>query len=169
MYDSNLIESQFISFVRKYDHAIKMVVCSYYPNGGYQYEALLCDLTTHLWQAYLKRPPGMDDEGEKAWVYVVLSNKASNLVRNDQLHYSRVSYCNTLPDMADVGRPPLVERLYELVEMLDGGDQKILMDYLSGYTIEEIAKDIGRNQLYIFRRMDKIRNKLRELNNKTDK
>lgn len=164
MHSDDSILGQYKALVHKYSDTIKMVAYRYYPNGGFQYEALLCDLTTHLWEVYTQKPAGMDDEAEKSWVYVVLTNKARNLMRNEQLYHSLIQNCETLPETADEGRSPQVERLYELIDRLGGNDRKLLEMYLKGYHIAEIADHLGKSQVYVFRQMDRIRKRLRELN-----
>ena len=166
MNSRQLIERQYLAVVRMYEDTIRMVGGRFYPEGGYQYRALLCDLTTHLWEVYPKKPSDMDEEGEKAWVYVVLYNKALNLVRNDQLHNSVIKYCGTLPDIAVEDGSPLLERLYELIELLDDDDRKVLQGYLERRTIAEIAEAVEVSEASVFRQMKKIRATLRELNSR---
>lgn len=168
MHDKNDIvslESQNRALVAKYDSTLRWVAGGYYPQGGYQYKALLCDLTTHLWEVYPNRPADMDDEAESAWVYVVLSHKALNLVRNEQRRNSMIAYSDTMPDVADdAAQLPLVDRLYELIALLDKDDREILKMYLDYKSLAVIGKSIGRNEAYVFRQMNKIREKLRKLN-----
>ena len=168
-YDIDNLEGRCIALVRKYDRTIKLVAGLHFRGGDYRYRTLVCDLTTHLWEVYGKRPYDMDEEMERAWVYVVLSHKARDLVRNDQLHYSRIKYCDQLPEVAaDEGQSPLVERLYELVRMLDKDDRELLNEYLNSRPIAEIGKTIGKSQAYVFRQLARIRKKLCELNEKID-
>ena len=170
MHDKNGIvwlESQNKALVAKYDNTLRLVAGGYYPKGGYQYKALLCDLTTHLWEVYPNRPADMDDEAESAWVYVVLSHKALNLVRNEQRHNSLITYSDTLPDVKDeAGQSPLVDRLYELIALLNKDERNILKKYLNYISLAEIGKSIGRSEAYVFRQLNKIREKLRKLNAK---
>ena len=162
------IECQYKAVVRKYEDTIRLVVGRFYPMGGFQYKALMCDLNTHLWEVYAKKPSGMDEEDEKAWVYVVMYNKARNLVRNEQLHNSVIKYCDTLPDIAEEERSPLLERLYELIEMLDDDDRRVLDRYLKHQPIAEIAEALGMSEASVYRQMKRIRNTLRRLNSRID-
>ena len=157
-----------MAVIRKYANTIRLVGGMFYPRGGYQYRALLCDLTTHLWETYAKKPPDMDEVEEKAWVYVVLYNKARNLVRNEQLHNSVIKYCDTVPDIAEEERSPLLDRLYELIEPLDDDDRKVLDRYLKHQPIAEIAEAMEKSEASVFRQMKRIRNTLRRLNSRID-
>ena len=168
MNDKYAIECQHMTVRRKYANTIRLVGGMFYPRGGYQYRALLCDLTTHLWETYAKKPPDMDEVEEKAWVYVVLYNKARNLVRNEQLHNSVIKYCDTVPDIAEEERSPLLDRLYELIELLDDDDRKVLDRYLKHQPIAEIAEAMEKSEASVFRQMKRIRNTLRRLNSRID-
>jgi RNA polymerase sigma factor (sigma-70 family) len=167
MHDNETIKRQYFELARKYENTAKMVAGRYHPHGGYPYKSLLCDLITHLWEIYPRLPQNLSDHDEQAWIYTVLSNKARNLVRNEQLHLSKIEYCDTLPDVAEEDEDSnLTKRLYRLIDELDPDDQRILDMYFEGKTMEEIGQTLGGSDQRAIRRLNKIRKKLRELNTK---
>ncbi len=169
MHDKDTEEIQFMELVRKHEFILKVVAYGYYPQGGYQYKSLLCDLTTYFWQVHRHKPADMSEEEERAWMFVVLRNKARNLVRNEQLHNDLIEYSATLPNVAEESGSPLIERLYELIDMLDRSDRAVLDEYLKQRSIAEIAESLGKSEAYVYRKLSKIRKRLCELNKKTYK
>ena len=163
------IEKQYLLLSRRYRNTIRLLSASYYPDGGYKYDALMCNLTTHLWEVYNKMPPEVGDEGEAAWVYAVLRNKARNYVRNEHLHENWEESRDVMPDIPDVETTnPLVKRLYELIDHLDKDDKDFLNLYLGKKKIKHIARLMGQSEQYVYRRLDEIKEKLRKLNMNED-
>ena len=160
-------DSQYLALARKYEDTAKMVARHYCHRDGYEYESLLCALTTHLWKTFPLLPADLDDSEKRAWVYSVLSNKACDMIRQEQRLHSHITFCDRLPDMAEEDDESYVKRLYELIEMLDINDKEVLSMYLEGKTMAEIGKSLGGSEQRALRRMKKIREKLRELNEKT--
>ena len=162
------IDSQYLNLARKYEGTVKMVARRYCHRDGYEYDSLLCTLTTHLWQVYTKLPADLSDDEEGAWIYSILDNKACELARKEQLLHSRIEYRATLPDIAydedDVDK----KRLYELIDMLDISDRGVLSMYLEQKSLAEIGRALGGSRQRAIRRLRKIREKLRELNAKTE-
>ena len=165
--DESLI-NQYIALARKYEDTAKMVARRFCHGDIYEYESLLCSLTTHLWKVYLQLPADLNDSEERAWVYSVLRNKACELIRQEQRRNSHIEYREQLPDIAEEDDGDCIKRLYELIEMLDSDDQEVLAMYLDGKTMAEMGRALGGSEQRAIRRMKKIREKLRELNNKTE-
>lgn len=155
--------------VRRYEYTLKRVAGYFYPQGGHQYNTLLCDLTTHLWDVLCKKPDDIQGQEEQAWVNAVLYNKARNLVRNAQLHYSHIEYREDLPELADESTEnPLVTRLYELVERLDVEDKQLVMMYLDHTPFKEMSRILGKSEPTLLRRMKKIERLLAQMNQQMD-
>lgn len=169
MHNDESTKQKYLVLANKYKRTIKMVARRYYPHGDYMFESMLCDLTTHLWEMHPLLPQNLPDEEERVWIYTMLNNKARNMVRDEQLRLSRIEYCDTLPDVAEEEEDArLNERLYRLIDALDTDDQKIIDMYFEGKTMKEIGQALGGSDQRAIRRMKKIREKLRELNNKLD-
>ena len=99
----------------------------------------------------------------------MLHNKANNLVRNAQTHYSHISYRANLPDQADESTEnPLVTRLYELVEKLEEKDRQLVMLYLDSTPFKEMSMILGQSEQTLLRRMRKIKSTLIQLNKQLD-
>ncbi len=159
------IEKQYLLLAKRYRNTVRLLSASYFPEGGYSYHALMCNLMTHLWMVYNKMPPEVGDEDEAAWVYTVLRNKARNYVRNERWHESCEVSGGEMPDIPDEDTTnPLVKRLYELIDHLDQDDKEFLDLYLGKKKIKYIAKTLGQSEQYVYRRLNEIKEKLRRLN-----
>ena len=61
-----------MELVRKHEFILKVVAYGYYPQGGYQYKSLLCDLTTYFWQVHRHKPADMSEEEAKTLIHDLL-------------------------------------------------------------------------------------------------
>ena len=160
-------KEQFKDLACKYEDTAKAVAKRYCREGSFEYKSLLCTLITHLWETYSKLPAELDVQ-EEVWIYSVLNHKALDLMRKEQSILSRIEYRETLPDVADEEDQVYINRLYKLIDMLDINDQEVLYMYLDDISLEEIGSALGGSRQRAIRRLRSIRQKLRELNDKTD-
>lgn len=169
MKDELCLKQDYLDLVRRYENTLKRVARHFYPTEGHQYEVLLNDLASYLWEAFPNIPPHLNEQDERAWVYTMLHNKANNLVRNAQVHYSHIYYRANLPDLADESTEnPLVTRLYELVEKLEEKDRQLVMLYLDSTPFKEMSMILGQSEPTLLRRMRKIKATLIQLNKQLD-
>ena len=168
MPNNESLEREYLDLARKYEDIVKMVARRYCHRDGYEYDSLLCTLTTHLWQKYNMLPADLNDAEERSWIYSILDNKACELARQEQVHHSRIEYRESLPDIADEEDDTYTKRLYELIDMLDISDRDVLSMYLENKSLAEIGKALGGTRQRAIRRLKKIRDKLSELNAKIE-
>lgn len=132
---------------------------------SYRYRELVCTLTTFLWEVYEGLPEGTVIFREHAWVFAILQRHAMNLARNEERYQQRLVYDADLSNMSDADdTDPLVLRMYHLLDQLDPDDRDIMNMYLENVPVWEIAAIKHTNISKIYRRINKLVVKLRELN-----
>lgn len=159
----------FKALVRKHEGTIRRISASFYPVGSYDYQELVCDLTTYLWQVFRQLPPDTVINDEHAWVFVILHSRALNLVRAEKGRRSQLVYDADLTSLVDDAvSPPYVGRLYRLIAQLDDEDREIILMYVDNVPIKQIALNKDMSYLKAYRRIVRIQNKLCELNSIID-
>ena len=166
MKTEDVIKVEFEAFVQRHKETVKKIGGLFCAGTGYDYNDMMCNLTTYLWTIFLKREEyeePLDDEG--VWVFSALYRKAMNMIRDERCRRKYIVYSDTLPDIADeCCANPLTERLYYLIGLLDKSDQKLLAMYLDQKTAKEMSEVLEISERQVARRMKKIRDKLIEMN-----
>lgn len=103
---------------------------------------------------------------ESTWVYRVALNRA---LRNHRSEHRRLRYVELTPELCDTlavlaEADPLVERLYELIDLLAPTDKALILLYLDRCTTQQMAEICGCAEITIKKRIAKIREKLIKLN-----
>lgn len=160
---------QFAALVRKHEDTIKQVSAFFYMPNSYHFREMMTHLTTFLWQVYSQMPSDVVIFNEKRWIFTILYRQASNHAREDRLHNNRLVYGYDLSEYADAADvDPRVTRMYHLIDKLGEEDREIIIMYLDKVAIPQIAYAKGKSISYIYRRISKIRDELRRLNQLLD-
>lgn len=156
---------RFAALVRKHEKTIQKISASYYVLGSYSYHELANDLTTYLWQVFRDLPAETVIDDENAWVFVVLSRHARDLVRNERTYQSKLVYGANLTGLADDSATSSdISRLYRLIKELDKDDREEILMYIDKVPIKQIAVARGKKYLNTYRNIARIRKKLSKLN-----
>lgn len=152
--------------VRKHKSTIMSIAAIFYRPGSYGFNAMVCDLSTYLWQVLASVPPKWNVDDEPGWVYTVLYRKAYKLSRDEHHYQSRLVYDVDLSNVAygDHG-DLLLEKMYYLICRLDEEEQEMITQYFKYGNMMKMSKAMGLGYLKVVRRMSDIRNKLVRLNN----
>ena len=150
-----------IAFVRKHRDAILTVAAIYCRPGSYGFNALVCDLSTYLWQEYVDNPPDNVIASESGWAFTLLYRKAHTLIRDEYRYHQQLAYGVDLSNVADHDDSDhLVDRMYYLIQQLDTDEQMLITEYLKHGNMLKVAKSMGLNYLKVTRRMSYIKEKL---------
>ena len=157
--------AQFLAMRSKYRRIIELLGKMFYPADISRYRDMVCDLTTYLWQVCCGLPAGTVFDNEEAWVYTVLHHEAARLARAESDYQSHFDYGADLSGVVyDDGVDPSVRRMYRLIDRLGRDDREIVMMYLDGVPVSQIASGRGKSTRYVYRWIEKIINELRRLN-----
>ena len=141
----------------------------FYSPDNHRYHDMVCDLSTYLWKVYCDIPPKLDYLAESAWVYTVIYHKALVLHRSECRRQSHMVYDVDLTNLADDKEHNYyTDRLYRLIDMLDGRDRDLVLMYLDKVPTSKMADFYGTTVITIRRRLKKICAKLRHLDSIVD-
>ena len=169
MSDKNYTLEQFTALIRKNEETIKRISASFHIPGTPQFREMMSDLTTYLWSVYSKMPPDIVIYKERQWVYTILYRKASNIVRNEKRHQSHLEYDFDFSNYSYSDEDQqLVSRMYRLINHLEQDDREIITMYLDKVPVRQIAIVKNKHVIYIYRRINKIIETLRCLNEEID-
>ena len=124
------------------------------------YQEIVCN----LWDGYR----GFRKESmESTWVWQVAVNTAVSIVRHEQSMPQMVEVPAEFYDTLAEEQPnELLERLYELIDMLDEDEHRLLSLYLSDATTAEMATALNCPLRTVERRISRLKQRLKELNEK---
>jgi RNA polymerase sigma-70 factor (ECF subfamily) len=118
------------------------------------------DITQETFLALIKHRPVLKDERHlKYWLLKVSANKSKNLLKS-------AARRRTVPLEAaeqyglshdDIG-------VFEYIACLpDAEKQLVLLHYVEGFTVPEIAELFGKKENAVFKRLSRIRSKLKDM------
>ena len=140
-------------------------VCLIYANRSREsMEDLYQEIVCNLWNGY----QGFRDESkESTWVWQVAVNTAVSILRHEQAMPQMVEIPEEFYDTLAEDQPnELMERLYELIDMLDEEEHRLVSLYLSDATTAEIAVALNCPLRTVERRINRLKRRLKELNEK---
>ncbi|MBP9991582.1 MAG: sigma-70 family RNA polymerase sigma factor [Bacteroidales bacterium] len=120
------------------------------------------DIVCALWESW---PRFRHESKENTWVYRI----ALNIAVSKSRHHSLSPMFSPLDDktynnLAEESQNHLVERLYELIDLLSPNEKAILFLYLDGITAREIGATLKISEAAVNHRIARIKDKLKALN-----
>lgn len=123
---------------------------------------LFQEIVCNLWEGYGEF---RHDCSENTWVYRVALNTALNEQRRRMQRPHELKVDERLFDeLADVGADEQLERLYELIGMLEEDERKLLLLYIDGVRQKEIGKMMGITEVAVGHRISRLKVKLKKMN-----
>lgn len=157
MYD-NTYENSFLLLVRQYNNAIYKVCWMFVGADAEAVKDLYQEIILRLWKGFRKYRP---DDRDLSWIYRISLNTAISYKRKKTLpalHLDReAENIATAPDTA-------TEELYELINQLNPLEKSIIYLYLEQRSHEEIGQIIGISETNVGTKIQRIKQKLRKLN-----
>ncbi len=165
MENENYTPERVMAVVRSHKVAIMGTAATFYVPGSYRFNAMVCDLTTYLWQVLSSLPPEQVVENEEALIFTVLYRKAYRLLRDENRHQNHLVYDVDLSNVADdTDTGQLVNKMYYLIHHLDEQEQTMVALYLKYGTMLKMSKVMGVSYIKVARLMSRIFDKLVQLN-----
>ena len=123
---------------------------------------LFQEVVYNLWRGYgdFRR-----ESCESTWVYRVALNTALMHKRRHRRAPVMVTLDEaTYHTLAESAKDELVERLYELIDLLKDEDKELIFLYLDGLTAKEAAEVTGKAESTVKNRLQKIKQELKKMN-----
>lgn len=160
--DRNELELKFVKVIQTYEPMI-MKVCRMYTYNNVDKQDLYQEIVMQLWKAF---PKFRGEASISTFLYRVAINTA---ITGVQKHSRKISVESTgeLPEAININtNDELWQRMYEAVEHLNEIEKAVVMLYLEDYSYEEMEKILGLNEGNLRVKMNRIKQKLKQLTSK---
>jgi RNA polymerase sigma-70 factor (ECF subfamily) len=158
-------EKQFEKHIKEHELLIYKI-CRIYAYTDADRQDLFQDIVVQLWNAY---PKFKGESKLSTWLYRVAINTAITGLRKKKDFIQSFEH-NALPaNISDDNSLHAEERLqemYKAIEQLNQVEKAIVMLYLEDKTYEEMEEILGINQRNLRVKMNRVKDKLRNLTNK---
>lgn len=141
------------------NQALIYKICHLYADTAVDVEDLFQEIVVNLWQAY----PRFDGRAKvTTWMYRVGLNTAVSRLRRQQRQPPQQGLDPTIgqqmPLWDDQSR-----QLYAAIKQLNPVEKAIVTLYLDGFSYREIGDTVGISENYVGVRLNRIKDKLRQL------
>jgi RNA polymerase sigma-70 factor (ECF subfamily) len=152
------MENEFVQLVTQHQ-ALIYKVCHLYADNASDVEDLFQEIVVNLWQAY----PRFDGRAKvTTWMYRVALNTAITQLRRHKKRPPLQPFDDTLSAPVQL-QDEQSRQLYIAIKQLDRIEKAIITLYLDGYNYGEIANTMGITENYVGVRLNRIKDKLRQL------
>jgi RNA polymerase sigma factor (sigma-70 family) len=154
-------EKQFEAHI-KLNELLIYKVCRIYAYSTADREDLFQEIVIQLWKAY---PKFKGESKFSTWLYRVALNTAITGLRKKK-HFIESREPAQLPEQVneeDRGREEELGQLYKAIDQLNQVEKAIVMLYMEDRTYEEMEEILGINQGNLRVKMNRIKDKLRQL------
>lgn len=157
-------QKKFMAMLGRCEGLIYRVCQIYAAHSHESIEDLYQEIVCNLWDGYQRF---RNESTESTWVWQVAVNTAVSIARHEQHMPQMVEIPEDFYDtLADEQPNELLERLYELIDLLDEDERQLMSLYLSDATTAEMATALSCPQRTVERRINRLKQRLRELNEK---
>lgn len=157
------MENEFLKTVYTHQKIIYKV-CKLYRDSKEDQEDLFQETVYQLWKSY---PAFRGEAKVSSWIYRVALNTAISVYRKQ--NRLPVDYYGPLPEALQPASAPPVseneERLFSALKILTDAEKAIVSLYLEGFTYQEMAAITGISESNVGVRLNRIKNKLKQLLN----
>jgi len=157
-------EKEFENHIREHEMLIYKV-CRVYAFTEADREDLFQEIVIQLWKAF---PNFKGDTKISTWLYRVAINTAITGLRKKRdfiSYHEPASLPTQLRDENSAEEEDRLEELYKAIEQLNQVEKAIMMLYMEDRSYEEMEDILGINQGNLRVKMNRIKEKLRQLTN----
>ncbi len=160
------MEAKFVEIIQQ-NQGIIHKVCAMYVDGEEDRRDLFQEIVLQLWKSY---PKFRGEAKVSTWMYRVALNTAISHYRKKRKRPQKSELSDSVYRIADTEYDYAYEEklkiLRDAIEQLNKVEKAILMLYLEDKDYAEIAETVGITQNYVRVRMNRIKNKLKQILNK---
>lgn len=156
----------FLEMLYRSDSTIFKVCLMFTDRDPENVKDMYQDIVCSLWESW---PNFRGQSKENTWVYSIAFNTAVSQVRHRSLSpmFTRLDD-ETYSRLAEESQNSLVERLYEFIDCLSPDEKTILLLYLDRVPAREMGLTLGITEAAVNHRIERIKNKLKNLNQKNN-
>lgn len=155
------MEQEFIHIVTQHQGIIHKV-CRIYRDTAEDREDLFQEIVYQLWKSF---PSYRKQAKITTWMYRIALSTAVAKFRTKTAERKTVSLDGVMVAETTSSAHPEKERLYRAIEQLSLAEKAIITLYLDDYQYEEMAEIVGISPNYIGVKLNRIKQKLKQLLN----
>ncbi|MCE2612581.1 sigma-70 family RNA polymerase sigma factor [Flavobacteriaceae bacterium D16] len=159
------LEHKFVSELENNQNIVHKV-CSLYTNDRDSHKDLFQEITIQLWKAY---PKFRGDSKFSTWMYRVALNTAITLYRKSKKRVNTQDYESVIfkikAEEYDETEEQQLKLMYKAVKQLGDIDKALVFLYLEDKDYSEISETLGISEVNARVKMNRIKNKLRNILN----
>ncbi|MDR0988729.1 MAG: sigma-70 family RNA polymerase sigma factor [Prevotellaceae bacterium] len=159
------MEQEFMQMVRVYERVIYKV-CYLYSTPDVTVNDLYQDAVLNLWRAF---PKFRRECKPSTWIYRIALNTCISFIRKEKHTLELVSLSHLSDRIEEDDQTEIMlAQLYRLIARLGELEKSIILLYLEEKSYEEIAEITGLTLTNVATRINRIKSKLRTMNNKEE-
>lgn len=154
------MKQEFIALIEKHKGLISKV-CNMYTVNAEDRKDLFQDIVVQLWRSY---PAFSNASKVSTWMYKIALNvsithvrKQSRMRRYENLDDEALNLADEQPDVEKA------QILHAAIELLTGVEKAIIVLYMDDCSYKEIAEVIGISESNVGFKLNRIKNKLKEM------
>ena len=156
------MENAFLQSINDHQKIIYKI-CRIYRDSKEDQEDLFQEIVYQLWKSY----PSFKSESKiSSWIYRIGLNTAMAAYRKVR---PSIDYVEEFPERIhpynESREPEAGERLYWILRHLNDPEKALVSLYLEDFSYQEIAEIIGISEINVGVRLNRIKNKLKEIIN----
>ncbi|MGN6193663.1 MAG: RNA polymerase sigma factor [Ginsengibacter sp.] len=155
-------EKEFEKHIRNHE-LLLYKICRIYAYSDADREDLFQEIVIQLWNAY---PKFKGDSKFSTWLYRVAINTAISGLRKKKnfiSSYEPASIPEQASEAEEFSEEERLQQLYQAIQQLNEVEKAIVMLYMEDRTYEEMEEILGLNQGNLRVKMNRIKEKLRQL------
>ena len=153
------IETEFLNMIQKYNRIIYKVA-SFYTDENNTLDDLYQDVVLNLWKAF----PNFREESQvSTWIYRIALNTCVSFYRRSS---RRPTLVKTMPELkAETEENEAIAELYVCINRLGKLERALILLYLEDRPYKEIAEIMGITTTNVSTKINRIKEKLKQLSN----
>ncbi|MEI9943261.1 MAG: sigma-70 family RNA polymerase sigma factor [Chitinophagaceae bacterium] len=154
------MEKEFLEAIHDYQKII-FKICRVYRDSREDQEDLFQEIVYQLWKSY----PGFKRESKvSSWIYRIALNTAIAIYRKSKI---LIDYYQEFPEQIHPSDEKTIseneERLFWALRKLNDSEKAVISLYLEDFNYQEIAEITGLSESNVGVRLNRIKNKLKEI------
>lgn len=155
-------QSDFVSVIKQHERLI-LRVCALYDSGrDGELRDLYQDAVCALWEAYASF---RGDCKISTWIYSVTRYTMLAHIRKQRIETYPISDDDAEQLQEDICQETALEEMRDTLALLEPDERNLLVMWLEGFELQEIASTSGLNYGVVATRLTRIKSKLRKLLN----
>ncbi|RNI34335.1 sigma-70 family RNA polymerase sigma factor [Hanamia caeni] len=154
------MEKEFLALVHDYQNIIYKI-CRLYRDNKEDQEDLFQEIVYQLWKSY---PAFKRESKVSSWMYRIALNTAIAIYRKSKIS---VDYYQEFPEHLHLSDEKSIseneERLFWALRKLNDSEKAVISLYLEDFNYHEIAAITGLSESNVGVRLNRIKNKLKQI------